>query len=89
MKLILLLLVFCLPASAHELYDPECCNMRHCHRAVDGTVTQNRNFIFVPGYAPVPKISPKARTSQDDHDHICTSDDGAMLYCVYVAQRGM
>ena len=76
-------------AVVHMWYDNECCADRHCHPVPDGMVKETDRFIFVPGYPPVPKISPKSRWSQDQKDHICTSDDGMTLYCVYRAQRGM
>jgi hypothetical protein len=89
MIFVLVLLLLTGSAAAHEGYDPDCCNERHCHPVPDGMVKETERFIFVPGYAPVPKISPKARWSHDAHDHLCTSDDGQILYCVYRAQRGM
>jgi hypothetical protein len=72
-------------AQAHEFYDKDCCDQRHCHPVPDGTVTENQNFLFVKGYTAVPKISPRVRPSQDTRDHICNSGD--MLLCVYRAQR--
>ena len=74
-------------AQAHEFYDKDCCDQRHCHPVPDGMVTENQRFIFVQGYTPVPKVSPKARISEDQRDPICTSDDGSILYCVYRAHR--
>jgi len=76
-------------AAVHMWYDAECCTDRHCHPVPDGTINETERFVFVPGYPPVPKVSPKARWSHDQKDHICTSDDGQILYCVYRAQRGM
>jgi hypothetical protein len=73
----------------HEWYDMDCCNERHCHPVPDGMVSENKNFVLVPGFAPVPKVSPKNRWSHDTHDHICTSDDGQQLYCIYRAMRGL
>jgi hypothetical protein len=89
MKKLFILLLLATPVQAHEWYDKDCCDKQHCHPVPDGMVTENKNFIIVQGYTPVPKISPKARWSQDQRDHICTSDDGQQLYCVYRAQRGM
>jgi hypothetical protein len=89
---LLAFLALCTKAESHEFYDRDCCEQRHCHAVPDGMVGMDDNGnVVVKGFSSshMRTDDSRVRSSQDQNDHICTSDDGKQLYCVYRANRGM
>ncbi len=74
-------------AHAHDWYDKECCNERHCHPVPDNVVIDaDDGGVDVKGYGHLPRNDPKLHVSLDTSDHLCNSE--TVLYCVYHVRRG-
>lgn len=79
-------------AMAHETktgwnYDSACCSERHCHPVNDGVVEDKRDGVLVQGFGLMSYSDARLRWSQDNQDHLCTSD--GKLLCVYRKPKDM
>ena len=86
------------PASAHEWYEPWCCDDRDCRPARLGEVTEQDGGYFVHSSGQHFTYE-TARTSQDNQFHVCQyqssggylqmTEPRTVTRCLYVPMQGV
>lgn len=85
-RVLICLLLFTLPASAHKWYDYDCCSESDCHPVPCDEVTEKNKSMWYHNFEFFGK---SVRPSKDTDCHVCISNEGSTFmnpvpHCVYI-----